>query len=482
MASLKKNVIFSTILTISNYLFPIITFPYVTRVLGVNMIGICNFVDSIVNYFIIFSMMGMVSIGIREVAKSKGDKVELSRVYSSLITLNLIFSFIAIFVLLAATLLISQLREYDNMFYIGAGKILANTLLIEWLYKGLENFKFITARTIIIRSIYVLSVLIFVKHPSDYVLYFGLTTLSIGVNAVVNIFYSRHFVSFSLRGILIKPYLKSFFVLGIYLVLTNFYTTFNVSYLGFVTNTTEVGYYSTATKLYSIIMGFFTAFTGVMMPRMSSLIAEGRQEELKHMIKMSIDILLSFALPVVIISEVCTPEIISLVAGAGYEGAILPMKIVMPLMLVIGYEQILILQILMPMNQDAAILRNSIVGAVVALVFNVLLVSHFGSVGTAIVWILSEFSVLVSAQYYVTRFLGMKFPYRSFSKRILIAFPVFSLGYAIEYFFHSGFLALVLISVVVIFIWFTCEAYVLNNMILRITLRKIIDKYQLKHI
>lgn len=477
MASLKKNVIFSTILTISNYLFPLITFPYVTRVLGVSNIGICNFVDSIVHYFIIFSMMGMVATGIREVARAKGDKLELSRVYSSLLTLNLITTFIAIAVLLVATITIPQLREHSNMFYIGAGKILANTLLIEWLYKGLEDFKFITVRTIIIRSLYVVSVIVFVKQPDDYSLYFGLTTLSMVANAFVNVVYSRHSVVFSFNGISIKPYLKSFLILGIYMVLTSMYTTFNVAYLGFVTNTTEVGYYATATKLYTIIMGFFTAFTGVMLPRMSSLLAEGKQDELKRLIKNSIEILLAFAIPIIIISETCTPEIILLVAGSGYEGAILPMQIVMPLMLFIGYEQILVLQILMPMKQDSAILYNSIIGASVAIVLNTLLVSKFACVGTSIVWILSELSVLLSAQYYVTKLLNMKFPYSIFINRFVFALPVLVASIFFSRLASYGLIALLIVSCFVVIVWVLIEMYIFKSALIVSNIQKITHKF-----
>lgn len=463
MASLKINVLFSTILTISNYLFPLITFPYVTRVLGVNNIGICNFVDSIVHYFIVFSMMGMMATGIREIARTKGNRLELSSTYCSLLALNVVSSFIAIAILLIATFTIPQMKEYSFMFYIGAGKILANTLLIEWLYKGLEDFKFITARTIIIRSVYVVSVILFVKHNDDYILYFGLTVFSVVINAIVNLYYSRNFVSYSFKDISFKPYLKSFFVLGLYLVLTNMYTTFNVAYLGFVTDTVQVGYYTTATKLYTIIMGFFTAFTGVMLPRMSSLLAEGKKEELKRMTSLSFEILLAFSIPVIIVSEVCAPEIIQIIAGTGYEGAILPMRIVMPLMLIIGYEQIIILQVLMPMKQDSIILKNSIIGAAIAIIFNVLIVSKMACVGTAFVWIMSEIAVLFSAQYFVTKLLQMKFPFKSFFSRIIIAIPLYFFCQFIVNILSSQFLSMIVVMFFVIIVWIISEVYFFKN-------------------
>lgn len=394
MGSIKKNIFYSSILTVSGCFFPLITFPYVSRVLGVNNIGICNFVDSIVQYFIYFSMMGVMTVGIREVARTKGDKKQLSKTYSELLTLNLIVTAIMIVVLLMCTIFIPQLHEYKQMFYVGAAKVLANTLLIEWLFKGLEDFRYITVRTILVRSLYVVIVFVFVKDESDYFLYFALTSFMVVANAIINIVYSRKFICYKIKGINMQPYLKSFLILGVYMLLTSMYTTFNVAYLGFATNSVEVGYYTTATKLYLLIMSFFTAYTGVMMPRMSILLAEGNVSEFKRLTDKSIDALFAFATPLIVISEVCAPHIIRIVAGVGYEGAVLPMRIVMPLMLVICYEQVLVYQILSPMKKDAAILRNSIVGALVAVIFNVALVSRFASSGTAIVWILSEFAVL----------------------------------------------------------------------------------------
>ena len=168
MTSIKKNIFYSSILTVSGYLFPLLTFPYITRVLGVKNIGVCNFVDSIVQYFIYFSMMGMMTVGIREIARAKGDRKLLSKTFSELLSLNLIATLIAVIILLICTMCIPQMSEYKSMFFIGSAKILANTLLIEWLFKGIEDFKYITLRSVIIRGLYVIAVFIFVRKAEDY--------------------------------------------------------------------------------------------------------------------------------------------------------------------------------------------------------------------------------------------------------------------------------------------------------------------------
>lgn len=477
MASLKKNIIYSSILTISGYLFPLLTFPYVTRVLGVNNIGICNFVDSIVHYFIIFSMMGVTTVGIREVAKTKSNQEELSKTYSSLIVLNLLFTFTAIGMLFLCTLFVSKLQCYSELFYIGAAKILANSLLIEWLYKGLENFRYITVRTVVVRSIYVLSVFLFVKEADDYDIYFFLTTMMFVVNAVVNVAYSRNFVDFSLRNISFSPYIKPYIVLGVYMILTNLYTTFNVMYLGFATDETQVGYYTTATKLYAIIMSFFSAFTGVMMPRMSSLLSEGKFEDFRRLTTKSVEALMAFAMPMILISEICAPQIITFIAGTGYEGSIMPMRIVMPLMLIIGYEQIIILQMLTPMKKDSAIFANSIIGASVGVLFNILLVSQFGSTGTAIVWVVSEISVLISAQFFVTKYIGYKMPILAFIKRLFLAIPIIGVCWLVNQSISGTLSSLFIVAAFASVSWLLVEALILKNRIIIDNLKHVLKRF-----
>ena len=133
------------------------------------------------------------------------------------------------------------------------------------------------------------------------------------------------------------------------------------------------------------------------MPRMASILAERRYNEYRKLIRKSISILSLFAIPCVIAIELFAPTIINVIAGPGYEGAVLPLRIIAPLVLIIGLEQILITQSLMPMGKDKAVLINSIIGAFVGLSANFLLVPRLASVGSAVVWLVSEATVMLSA-------------------------------------------------------------------------------------
>lgn len=477
MVTLKKNIFYSTILTTANYIFPLLTYPYVSRVLGVDKIGICNFVDSIINYFVLFSMLGVGIVGIREIAKNKNDKECLNKTFNSLFFLNTLSTTIMLVLLIIAINIVPKLNEHKELMYIGAFKLVFNYLLIEWLYKGLEDFKFITNRTVIIRCLYVISVFIFIHDVNDYKLYYLLMALMVVLNSIVNILYSRKFVKYSLSNIYIKPYIRPFIILGLYMLLTSMYTSFNVAYLGFVAGETEVGYYTTATKLYGIILSVFTAFTGVMLPRMSALIAEHNIDEFKNLLKKSVNLLFGFSIPLISFTMIFAKPIILLLSGKGYDGAITPMQIVMPLILIIGYEQILVIQTLMPLKYDKAILINSIVGACIGILLNILLVSKYQSVGSAFVWFISELSVLFTAQYFVWKKIKIKFPFKYFFKNIIDNIPLLALMLLIYLMDQNSIINMFIGCAIMLIYSIVVQYFILKNSIFINLINKVIRRH-----
>ena len=338
---LKKNIAYSSILTTSLYFFQFITYPYVSRVLGVTNIGICNFVQSVVLFTSLFSTFGITALGIREIAAAKGDKERLDKAFSGIFQINLLFTFFVIVLYIIAIEILPQLTPYRKLLYIGILQILFNTLIIEWLFKGLEDFKYITMRTIVVRITYVVSIFVFIRDKEDYNLYFVITVGLYVLNGLINSIYSHKFVKFSWQSIRVvfKRYSFPILFLGCQTLLQTLYTSFNVVYLGFVSNDDQVGYYTTATKIQNIILALYTSFTLVMMPRISAMLAANDMDNVRIMIRKSFSILYTFAFPIIIITEVFAPEIVAIIAGSGYEPAVPLLRIVTPLILIIGLEK-----------------------------------------------------------------------------------------------------------------------------------------------
>lgn len=464
---LKKNFIYNSILTLSQYIIGLITFPYISRVLGVSNIGIVSFVDNTINYFILFSTMGVGIMGAREIAKHRNDYEKLSAIFSSLVTLSLIFTIVVLFAYYIAILYVPQLNAYKELFYIGASKLIFSIFLIEWFYRGIENFKYITIRNICIKLLYVCSLFVFVKTKNDYVIYFILTTATVILNAIINTLYAKRFLKISLKGITLKPYFKQSLHLGSYAIITSMYTTFNIMYLGFVSDSTQVGYYCTALKIYGIILGFFTAFTSVMMPRMTSLLSQGNKEAFKNLIYKSFNLLFTICFPLIIGTTILAPQIINILSGEGYEGAIIPMQIIMPLIMVVGIAQILAIQVLMPMQKDKSILTASIIGASIGFISNLLLVRTYGCIGTGIVLLISELSVTSYYTYSVRKNKIIDFPWKLCLKNLIWSIPYVLICCWAILLFKNPIFMLVFAGIVSIIYFIIIQQYVLNNVELK---------------
>lgn len=466
MQSLKKNFIYNAILTMSGYIFPLMVYPYVSRVLGVANIGACNFVDSIVEYFTILSMMGMNTIGIREIAKCKNDQQKLDNVFSQLFSLNTLTTITAIIILIIATNIVPKFAPYKDLLYIGVGKLFFNYMLINWFFQGLENFKYIAARTIFVKILFVISVFLFVKTETDVKLYYFLVALTWAGNGIINFIYAKKYVSFNFTLKINKAIIGSFFILGVYWFMNSMYTTLNVAFLGFATNDIEVGYYTTANKLLTVIMTMFTALTSVMVPRVSVALKYNDNSEAKALIRKAINALMLFAIPLIFFVFPFSQELIYLMSGKGYEGATTPLQIMTPLFFLVGYDQIIVLQTLLPMGKDKDILRNSILAASVGIISNIFLTLNFGKNGSAIVLILAELSVLLSSQFCVTKYLGLKIPFKLIIKHIIGFSPIIIICYVIKYFINSYVISLIVSASIICCYIFLAGRFILKNSIL----------------
>jgi len=421
--NIKRNFIYNVILTLSTYVANFILFPYVSRVLGVEQFGIIGFARQTVDFFILFAMLGIGIVGVREIAVCGDDIKRRTQVFSSLVTLSVIATLITSAVYVVTILAIPKMHDNLPLMLVGLSRLIFNTLLFEWFFRGIEHFRYISLCSISIKIIYVISTFVFVKNSEDYIVYFALTCGTVVLNALVNIVYIRKWVGFSLSDIRIANYIKPILRTGSYAIITSMYTTFNVIYLGLVNTDTEVGYYFAATKIYIIILGVYTAFSNVMFPRMSQLIAQHDDTSVNHNLDMSFDFLLMFAYPIITFCIIMGPELIAILAGSGYEGAIVPMQIIIVLLLVVGICQIIVMQIVIPRNEDNTLLKASIMGASVGIICNILFVKEFGAIGSAIVLLVSESLVFAFYAIYLHRSHIFDIPYQKIFKQAVAGVP-----------------------------------------------------------
>lgn len=402
MGRIRKNLIYSGLLTGMQYLFPLLVYPYVSRVLGVEAIGLVGFIDSIVTYFILFSMMGISIVGMRAVAQCKNDEQALSSAFFSLLSLNAILTAVALVMMIVATIVVDELRDNWQLMGVGMCKLIFNMFLIEWFWRGLEDFRYITIRSVIIRGAYVVAVFIFVRTNHDILTYYILTMLVVIFTALTNMLKCREFIILRPCHINIKKYANSFFSLGLYMILSNAYITLNTIYLGFVSTDKEVGYYVTSMKIIAILLSLISIITYVVLPRISAMVVmaksiEEKQKIIRILIKRNFLLVVCFCLPIVIITEIYASRIIMLLSGSGYEGAVLPLRIAMLFFFFAAIEQLIVWQMLIPLGFDKQLTKVNFVACIVAIVFSLLSVNKFGASGSAVVWGISELVIFIGA-------------------------------------------------------------------------------------
>ena len=479
--SLQKNFIYSSILTVSKYLFPLIVYPYVSRTLGLSNIGIVNFVDNLVNYFVFTSMMGITTVGVREIAAVSGNKQELSKTFVSLLSLTAITTLIAIAALWIAMYTVPALMPYQDLLYVGLIKLVFNLFLLEWFFMGVEDFRYITNRSILVKCLYVLCVFLFVKDASDYKIYYGISVAMVTINALINLVYIRKFVHYSFRAIDMRPFYRAFLIMGVYVLLTNVYTSLNPVWLGFVTNTDEVGYFTTATKLHNIIMAFLLSFTNILFPRVSNLLAEGKNDEFWQKINTAFDAIFLFAFPTICFMLVAGPDLLHFVVGDGFEGSYLPLRIITPLVLVIGIEQILVIQILMATHCDNIVLRNSFIGAIVALVFNMLLTSYMGANGSAVVWVIAECTIMGLSSWAIYQKFRYVPPYKRFFTYLLSYVPLLLISLLVYWYLENTYAIVLSLGILTVLYAGINELYILKNKVAKQLLQSIQSFHHASH-
>lgn len=354
--SVKKNILWNMLLTMSGYIFPLLTFPYVTRVLGAGNLGIVDYALGIVDYAVLFSTLGMAMVGIRYISQCGNDQERRNEVFSSLVTLHLLLSLVALAGYLCCVCFIPSLAEHRELYYAGAAKILFNVMLVEWLFQGMQDFRYVTLRTMAIRFLYVIGVFVFVRSHDDYAAYFYVTIAQVVVNALVNWRYARRYVRFCLRLSGMREFVFPIFSMGVNMILLSFYTTFNVIYLGSACGSEAVGYYTTATKLYGIFISIISAYNGVFIPHLNDLYARGELQQFRETVTKSIHLVSLAALPIITIGTCLAPQIIRLVAGEGFERSVFPFQIVLVQVLLVGIAQILENQVLLAFKKFREIL------------------------------------------------------------------------------------------------------------------------------
>lgn len=400
--SVRFNFIMNFILTLSNFIFPLVTFPYVSRVLGAEGIGTVSFATSIIGYFSMIGMLGIPTYGIRACAKVRDNEEKLTRTVQEIILLNSLVMFFALLALGIAVLTIDKLEQEKLLYLVMSASLIFNVLGVDWLYRALERYTYITIRSILFKLLSLFLMFWLVKDSTHYVIYGGITIFAAVGSNLLNFINMRRVVSLKpAKDLNLSQHLRptlSFFLLT---VSTQIYLNMDTTLLGFIKDNTEVGYYSAAVKIKQILVSVVTSLGAVLLPRLSYYYEKQRMDEFKTLVKKALNFVFLIAVPMVVYFILNAKESVLFLSGSDFLSATLPMQLIMPAALFIGLSNLMGMQILVPTHREKLVIYSTVVGAGIDLLINSFAIPFFGARGAALASSLAELSVVAVQLYYL---------------------------------------------------------------------------------
>ena len=401
--SLKLNFIMNAILTMSSFLFPLISFPYVSRILLEVGTGKVSFATSLIAYFLMIAQLGIPTYGVRACAKVRDDKRALTKTAQELLIINLVMTLVSYAALFLALIFVPRLQEERTLYLIVSLTIIFNTIGMEWLYKALEQYTYITVRSIAFKLVALVATFLLVRSEEDYVIYGAITIFAASASGVLNFIHARKYISLRpVGGYDFRPHLKAVAIFFAMACASTVYTNLDTVMLGFMDTDAAVGYYNAAVRIKSILVSIVTSLGTVLLPRVSYYVQQGQMKEFRDVTRKALNFVFVAALPMMLYFILFARQGIFLLSGERYAGAILPMQIIMPTLLFIGLSNVLGIQILTPMGKEAVVLWSIVAGAVVDVILNALLIPVLGPSGAAAGTTVAEFVVLL-VQFVVLR-------------------------------------------------------------------------------
>lgn len=399
--NLKTNAILNMIKTISTIIFPLITFPYVSRVLMPENIGKINFGSSFVSYFTLIASLGISTYAIRECSSKRKDQNELSKVASQIFSINVITTVIA-YVLMAITLLIFRnFDSYRTLIIIQSTAILFSTLGCDWLNSAMEDFTFITVRTIAFQFVSLILMFVFVHHPEDYLKYAVISVVSSSGANIVNIFYRKKYCT--VRFVKQMDWGKHFRPIMLLFVMILAQTIFNssdITMLGLMKGDYEVGLYSTAVKIVNLVSQLMASLFWVVMPSMSTYFENSDYKSINKNLNRILRLFTTFGFPCATGCILLSKEIMFIVAGEKYVSANATFCVLM-----VGFifslfgEYFLGNMTLLPSKREAEYMKIYCVSMALNLILNYILIPIGGTVAAAFTTVISHLFILIICIY-----------------------------------------------------------------------------------
>lgn len=383
--TLFKNTIYKSILSLVNIVVPIIIGPYITRLLDVELYGIYNTVLADFQMFLAFASFGVYNLGVREISKIRNDKEKVSQLFTNLFVISLISNIVVALIYIIFVILTSK-GIATTLYFILLIQVMANVVYVEFVNEALENYKFITIKSIIVKLIYFIALLLAVRKPDDIIVYAVIVSLTIFLNNIVSFIYAKSKIPFDFKKLKFKKYLQPLIAV---LIITNvdlLYSQLDKVMLGKYVSSVSVTMYYIPYYIVSTLVAIPYSIIYVSIPRLSYLLSTEGKEKYEEKLNNSISSLLFIIIPMCLGVFVLSKEIILIYGGEKYLRAIIPLMITSIIRIFICLESVMNNLVLYPNNKENRIIKVSLTCGILNLIMNYLLVfTHKLSPTTAMI-------------------------------------------------------------------------------------------------
>lgn len=391
-SNVVKNYIYNVSYQLLAIILPLITTPYISRVLGAEAIGIYSYTLSITTYFVLFGSLGIALYGQREIAFVQDDKKQRSKIFFEIIIMRFITLTIS---MVMFYLFFCYSGQYATYYKILLLEIIASAIDISWFFRGIEDFKKTVIRNMLIKVISVICIFVFIKSPNDLYKYFGIYVLSNAIgNASMWLYLFKLIEKVQLKELKIFRHFKPTVVLFIPQIATQIYTVLDKTMIGaMVTDKSEVGYYEQSQKIVKVLLTIATSLGTVMLPRIANTFAKGDSKKIKEYMNNSFHFVLFLVVPIMFGILAISDKFVPIFFGSGYDKVIILINIMSVILIAIGLSNVIGTQYLLPTKQQKKYTISVISGAIVNGILNFILIRDFYSVGASIATVIAEFTV-----------------------------------------------------------------------------------------
>lgn len=372
--------------------FIVITTPYIARILGPKSLGKVEYVNSLITYFMLFSALGIPSYGVREVAKYRDNSKELSKLVLEILTILCITTIIGYIVLFGLLYSYKSLYELKDIILVMSINIICNNMGIDWFYQGIENQLYITKRFILVRILTLIAMFIFIKNKEDYLIYaFILVMMQSGSN-ILNFINLRKYISFKdikFKDLEIKKHIKSIFIIFMATVATAIYLQLDSIMIGNISKE-AVGIYIVPNKLIRMMLVIVTALGTVLLPRITNCLKNKDYINYDLYMNISLNYIFFIAVPLAVSTFLLSEDIINIMAGSQFVASVLTLKILSPILFMIGVAYFLGFQLLYPLGLEKYYSYSLIIASLINFVFNYLMIPKYLQNGAAIGTVVAE--------------------------------------------------------------------------------------------